>query len=215
MVTMKGAPAIQGYRNVGSQLIVNYVASHQWSITAKNWQIVKDSSFNTDGSRPEFDCAKPNGGLDKSLVRMQPQPGRAAAWTWGYYPAGVKGVGLPRMLFVLSVKRVWNMAWYMLNQVTLDKGPDILYPNNECAYGNNNCWAAGNAGEIDFLESVWTVNAGTTDSYQRIKLVGLLLVRWDRHVTVTEAGLMNRLQAITTSLEHTPTNLSRTYMQLL
>lgn len=44
------------------------------------------------------------------------------------------------------------------------------------------------------------------------KLVGLLLVRWDRHVTVTEAGLMNRLQAITTSLEHTPTNLSCTFM---
>ena len=56
------------------------------------------------------------------------------------------------------------MAWYMLNQVTLDKGPNILYPNDECAYGNN-CWAAGNAGEIDILESVWTVNAGTTDSY--------------------------------------------------
>ena len=48
-----------------------------------------------------------------------------------------------------------------------------------------------------------------------IKLVGLLLVGWDRHVTVTEAGLMNSLQAITTSLEHTPTKLSRTYMQLL
>ena len=77
VVTMKGAPATQGYRNVGSQLIVNYVASYQWSITAKNWQIVKDSSFNTDGSRPEFDCAKPNGGLDKSLARIQPQPGGA------------------------------------------------------------------------------------------------------------------------------------------
>ena len=60
MVTMKGAPATQGYRNVGSQLIVNYVASYQWSITVKNWQIVKNSSFITNGSRPEFDCAKPN-----------------------------------------------------------------------------------------------------------------------------------------------------------
>ena len=60
------------------------------------------------------------------------------------------------------------MAWYMLNQVTLDKGPTIPYPNGECAYGNNNCWAAGNAGEIDFLESVWTVNAGKVDSYRRL-----------------------------------------------
>ena len=110
MVTMKGAPATQGYKNVGSQLIVNYVASYQWSITVKNWQIVKNSSFITNGSRPEFDCAKPNGGLDKSLAWMQPQPGGAAAWTWGYYPARVKGVGPPGMLFVLSVERVWNMA---------------------------------------------------------------------------------------------------------
>lgn len=163
-----GAPATQGYKNVGSQLIVNYVASYQWSSATQNWQIVKDSSFNTDGSRPQFDCAKPNGGMDKSLAWMQPQPGGAAAWTWGYYPAGVKGVGPPGMLFVLSVERVWNMAWYMLNQVTLDKGPTILYPDDECAKGNNNCWAAGNAGEIDFLESVWTVNAGTTDSYRRL-----------------------------------------------
>jgi len=99
---------------------------------------------------------------------MQPQPGGAAAWSWGYYPAGVKGVGPPGMLFVMSVERVWNMAWYMLNQVTLDRGPTIGYPNDKCAYGNNNCWAAGNAGEIDFLESVWTVNAGTVDNYRRL-----------------------------------------------
>ena len=161
------APATQTYKNAGSELIVNYVASYQWN--GQNWQLVPDSSFNTDGSGPAFDTMKPNGGMNKSQAWMQPQPGGSAAWTWGYYPAGVKGVGPPGIMFVLSVERVWNVAWYMLNQVTLDKGPNIPYsPSYECQYGNNNCWSAGNAGEIDFLEAVWTVNAGRFDDYRRL-----------------------------------------------
>lgn len=80
----------------------------------------------------------------------------------------MKGVGLPGMMFVLSAERSFNLAWYMLNQVTLDKGPAIGYPNNKCAYGNSNCWASGNSGEIDFLESAWTVDAGATDNYRRL-----------------------------------------------
>ena len=163
-----GTPDTQKYKNYGSDLVVNYAASYQWNEASKVWQIVGDSSFNTDGSRPAFDCTKPNGGLYNSWAWMQPQPGGAAAWSWGYYPAGVRGVGPPGMMFVLSVERVWNIAWYMLNQGTLDKGPAIAYPNSGCRHGNNNCWAAGNAGEIDFLEAAWTVNAGKTDGYRRL-----------------------------------------------
>ena len=70
----------------------------------------------------------------------------AAWWSWGYYPSGIEGVGPPGMLFVLSVERIWNMAWYMLNQVTLDHGPDEWYPLDNCSQSNDNCWAAGNAG---------------------------------------------------------------------
>ena len=110
-------PAVQGQKNTGSELVVNYVAAYQWNTSSKKWTLVTDSSFNTDGSRPAFDCAKPNGGLSQSQAWMQPQPGGSAAWTWGYYPAGVRGVGPPGMLFVLSVEKVWNIAWYMLNQV--------------------------------------------------------------------------------------------------
>ena len=160
-----GAPAIKQYKDAGSDLVVNYVASYQWDKANRKWMIVKDSSFNMDGSQSAFDCTKPNGGLDKSQAWMQPQPGGAAAWTWGYYPAGVKGIGPPGVMFVLSVERVWNIAWYMLNQGTLDRGPTITYPASGCCHGNNNCWAAGNAGEIDFLEAAWTVNAGATDNY--------------------------------------------------
>lgn len=162
-----GAPSTQKFKNMGSDLLVNYVASYQWDSATKMWEMAKDSSFNTDGANPAFDGAKGNGGLKGAW--MQPQPGGAAAWTWGYYPAGVPGVGPPGMMFVLSVERVWNMAWYMLNQVTLDRGPAVGYPSSRCANNNNNnCWAAGNSGEIDFLESVWTVNAGTNDDYRRL-----------------------------------------------
>ena len=104
-------PATQIYKDAGSELIVNYVASYQWINTSQNWQLVPDSSFNTDGSRPPFNTTKPNGGLSKSQAWMQPQPGGSSDWTWGYYPAGVKGVGPPGIMFVLSVERVWNVAW--------------------------------------------------------------------------------------------------------
>ena len=78
-------------------------------------------------------------------------------------------------MFALSVERVWNIAWYMINQGTLDKGPTISYPASGCCHGNNNCWAVGNAGEIDFLEIPWTMNAGATDNYQ-----GLYTTQWNQ-----------------------------------
>ena len=161
-------PSTQRYKYAGSELIVNYAASYQWDSANKVWQLVQDSSFNTDGSKPAYDTVRPNGGLSAQQAWMQPQPGGAADWTWGYYPAGVRGVGPPGMMFVLSTERSFNLAWYMLNQVTLDKGPIAGYPNNKCAYGNSNCWSSGNAGEIDFLESAWTVNSGDTDEYRRL-----------------------------------------------
>lgn len=163
-----GAPATQQFKDAGTQLVINYVATYQWSSTERVWGLVGDSSYNTDGSRPSYDAAKPNGGLTPGEAWLQPQPGGAADWTWGYYPAGVQGAGPPGMLFVLSAESVWNVAWYMLNQVTLDKGPSVAYPSTKCQYGSDNCWSSGNAGEIDFLEAPWTVNAGATDGYRRL-----------------------------------------------
>ena len=163
------APSTKKYKNTGTNLIVNYAATYQWNTQRRVWEIQPESSFNTDGSRPAFDTIKPNGGHNGSAAWMQPQPGGASAWSWGYYPAGVRGAGPPGMLFVLSVESVWNVAWYMLNQETLDRGPASGYPSNKCAHGiNDNCWSSGNAGEIDFLESPWTVDAGATDGYRRL-----------------------------------------------
>ena len=72
-----GAPDIQKYEDSGSDLLVDYVASYQWNKTSKNWQIVKDSSFNADGSKSAFDCAKPSGGLDEADAWIHPQ----GCWT--------------------------------------------------------------------------------------------------------------------------------------
>ncbi len=90
------------------------------------------------------------------------------------------------MLFVLSVNRIWNMAWYMLNQLTLDRGPDdfLWYPSEFCSQTNQNCWAAGNAGEIDFLESAWTVNSSAADEYRR-----LFNAQWNQVCSYTHESL--------------------------
>eukprot|EP00727_Mastigamoeba_balamuthi_P011643 m51a1_g7100 hypothetical protein (522) ;mRNA; r:49131-51303 len=164
-----GAPAVNvAHKQRGTRLVVNYVAAYQFDASTGFWALDAPSSFNTDGSRAAYDAIQPDGG---NLTRpwMQPQPGGASAWAWGYYPAGVRGVGAPGMLFVLSTEAAWNMAWYMLNQATLDRGPAVAYPAERCPGGrNSNCWAAGNAGEIDFLESPWTVAAGAADGYRRL-----------------------------------------------
>lgn len=55
----------------------------------------------------------------------------------------------------------------MLNQLTMDRGPASSYPADKCAVSNNNCWAAGNAGEMDFLEPPWNkADASATNSYR-------------------------------------------------
>ena len=122
-----GWMSTQRFKNAGTQLVINYVAAYQWNSSEQVWGLVPDSSFNTDGSRPPFDAAKPNGGLSQEEAWLQPHPGGAADWTWGYYPAGVRSADPPGMMFVLSAESVWNVAWYMLNQVTLDKGPGVQY----------------------------------------------------------------------------------------
>ena len=74
-------------------------------------------------------------------------------------------------MFVLSTEQSWNLAFYMLNQLTLDRGPAIEYPSSMCSVSNSNCWASGNAGEMDFLENPWAGNdneGGAADEYRRM-----------------------------------------------
>eukprot|EP01006_Ploeotia_vitrea_P004675 TRINITY_DN115161_c0_g1_i1.p1 TRINITY_DN115161_c0_g1~~TRINITY_DN115161_c0_g1_i1.p1 ORF type:complete len:533 (+),score=43.22 TRINITY_DN115161_c0_g1_i1:62-1660(+) len=164
------ASELRQFKDHGSELVINYVATYQYDPVHKHWVMLKDSSYNTDASKKPFHASQPNGGFPSAEdAWLQPQPGGAASWSWGYYPAGVSGAKPPGMMFVLSTEQAWNFAWYMLNKVTLDRGPWKLYPPIPCPDNHNdNCWSAGNAGELDFLESPWTNSNGKTDDYRRL-----------------------------------------------
>ena len=120
------------------------------------WQMQPESSFNTDGRFPTYDLMRAYGGLDPSQAWLAPQPGGSVYWSLGYYPAGVRGVGRTGAMFVLSTEDWFGGTWYMLNQLSLDRGPGTGYPADGCPNRiNSNCWASGNAGEMDFLEPGW------------------------------------------------------------
>ena len=138
-------------RDEGSQVVVNYVAAFRYDPKYDTWIKQPYSSFNTNGKYPPYDLSQPydNGWMPG------PQPGGAYFWKYGWYPAGVGdegSVGPPAMMFILSTEKCWNMAWYVMNQATLDRGPANPYPN--CNGGNT--WACANSGEWDLLESSWS-----------------------------------------------------------
>ena len=69
---------------------------------------------------------------------------------------------------MMSTEQFWGATWYMLNQIELDRGPANSYPDDQCEVSNSNCWAAGNAGEMDFLETPWNNPAAAlNDTFRR------------------------------------------------
>jgi hypothetical protein len=152
----------------GSEVVLNYIAAFEFDVDTNTWKIQEQSSFNTDGTRPPFDLMKQYGGIGVEKAWLAPQPGGSAFWGLGYYAAGVKGVGIPGAMFVLSTEQFWGATWYMLNQIELDRGPAISIPTDKCEISNSNCWAAGNAGEMDFLETPWNnPSAAVPDNFRR------------------------------------------------
>ena len=140
----------------GTHAKLNYLAAFEYDTTAAEWVRQNESSFNADGELPTFDLMQQYGGLSKEAAWLAPQPGGSVFWSLGYYAAGVRGVGVPGAMFVLSTEEWWGGTWYMLNQVELDRGPAAGYPAESCPTTNDNCWASGNAGEMDFLEPDWS-----------------------------------------------------------
>lgn len=166
--------------------------------------------------RCSYNLAERFGGLPAEEAWLAPQPGGSVFWALGYYPAGVKGVGPPAMMFVMSSEEFWGATWfvslyllygkkgiiksrtccaiavkyldctcapglrmltgrncvpganrYMLNQITLDRGPASAYPRGRSCPVNDNCWASGNSGEMDFLEPAWNSdNVTATHGYR-------------------------------------------------
>jgi hypothetical protein len=139
-----------------SQLIVNYVGSYQYDPKKHKFICQQDSSFNMDGRHLPYDTSQVYGGLGKGKNWLPgPLPGGAANWKQGFYPAGRTGVGAPAMMFIISVNKISNSCWYVLNQSDLDRGPQSFMDNSQCNTkmdGNTNTWGCNNSGEFDFLE---------------------------------------------------------------
>ena len=71
--------------------------------------------------------------------------GAVQDWDAKYAPttnnSGTNGLGPPGLMFVMSAKQFTWSSLYLLNQLTLNLGPD----------SDSNCWGSS-AGELDFLE---------------------------------------------------------------
>lgn len=167
---------VREYKNIGSQLLINYVAAFNYDKESAEWVMAADSSFNVNGEKPAYDAMKAYGGMNKSDAWLVPQVGGSVQWGWGFHPIGAEGLGplalggqSGGMMFVLSTESSFNFAWYMLNQVNLDRGAG----GPACDYGGKtypNCWNSGNSGEIDFLESPFAANKGFVNNYTRMYL---------------------------------------------
>ncbi len=58
-------------------------------------------------------------------------------------------------MFVLSVQKMTNVAWYVLNQSDLDRGPERSMNAQQCtAKMQGNTWGCDNSGEFDFIEPI-------------------------------------------------------------
>lgn len=158
---------------------MRYMASYQLVIdekrpkTGSKWMLQDDMSINTAGEH----------GRLANLSRIA-QPSVGAEWGTGYYfkdnMKSPRGLGPPGMLFVLSVDSLWNAAWFLVNQRTLDLGPEVALPN--CRLGGDpshpirptNCWGdapGAEAGELDLLETpFWDSNLRSDEGYRRMYL---------------------------------------------
>jgi hypothetical protein len=101
--------------DTGSEVVLNYLASFQFDNTTRRWELQPESSFNTNASRPPHDLMQQYGGIGADQAWLAPQPGGSAFWGLGYYPAGVRGVGVPASMFVMSTEQFWGATWYMVS----------------------------------------------------------------------------------------------------
>ena len=152
------------FYDAGTQAVLNYWAAYEFDRTTNEWVIQEESSFNTNASRPPFNLTALE---HQEGAWLAPQPGGSMFWSAGYYPAGVQGVGGTNgAMWVLSTEQFWGGTFYMLNQLTLDRGPAGGYqPASACGPTNDNCWASGNAGEMDFLETGWNLRNISDDPH--------------------------------------------------
>lgn len=112
---------------------INYLAAYQFN--GSHW--VKDAAASVHPSDPwalanftPFTLHHNSSGQDWDL-KYAPTSSRT----------GSQGLGPPAMMFVMSTRRFAWSSLYVLNQLTINRGPDSLH----------NCWGSS-SGEFDLLE---------------------------------------------------------------
>lgn len=118
-----------------SRMEINYVAAYQWNGSA--WKLDPTSSAWHGADSPV------------NLTDFFVGGGWPQDWDLKYAPTssnrGTNGLGPPGMLFVLSAKQFAWSAFYVLNQITVNRGPGgEKFPDN--------CWSSS-SGEFDLIES--------------------------------------------------------------
>lgn len=129
-------------RHPGSNITalqLRYVAAYQWD--GSKWN--KDPQSSTP--------VHPNGDLDLTPYRDGGAETELSDWDKKYAPTTQEqhtaGLGPPAFMFVLSAKHLAYAAFFALNQLTLNRGPEA----------GENCWGSS-SGELDFLEVPFWAN---------------------------------------------------------
>jgi hypothetical protein len=154
---------------------MNYVAAYQLAPVeggAWGWEFAPQSSLNlqwnpalnaytrTNNTQLVFNSAMKRNDFNKLPTEKEiyygdypmnervvnSMSGGGGAWDIALFPYNTTGLKPPGMMFVFS-GRLQGAAWFILNQATLNRGP-----NKPTCTSEFNCWSTGSAGEIDFLE---------------------------------------------------------------
>ena len=121
-----------------SRMELYYLHAYQWNAAQSQWVLDQESSVSGNGSI--INWKETNLFVGGGIMN-----GSRQDWDEKYAPttnnSGTNGLGPPGMMIVMSAKQFTWSSLYLLNQVTLNRGPG----------STDNCWGSS-AGELDFLE---------------------------------------------------------------
>lgn len=123
-----------------SRAEIYYIKAYQWNTNDQQWVLDPKSSV---------EAPHPGGIVNFSEWNMTiTDNGYKQDWDLKYGPTtagqGTDGLGPPAMMFVVSAKAFAWSSFYLLNQITLNRGPGA-------EHYTDNCWGSS-SGELDLIE---------------------------------------------------------------
>lgn len=123
-----------------SKMDLYYIHAYQWNSSGKVWVLDPNSSVAAAQYGGIINWSDTNLQVGSGIIN-----GAIQDWDAKYAPttanSGTNGLGPPGLMFVMSAKQFTWSSLYLLNQLTMNLGPD----------SDANCWGSS-AGELDFLE---------------------------------------------------------------